>query len=81
MKNLVFFVFKERIGDEVEEQKKIIAWLYLRVSTFDQSRFGHSLDEQEDRLKKLCEYKEYEIYKVYREEGVSAKSMKRPKFQ
>lgn len=81
MKNLVFFVFKERIGDEVEEQKKIIAWLYPRVSTFDQSRFGHSLDEQEDRLKKLCEYKEYEIYKVYREEGVSAKSMKRPKFQ
>lgn len=65
----------------MEEQKKIIAGLYPRVSTEDQSRYGHSLDEQEDRLKKLCDYKEYEIYKVYREEGVSAKSMKRPMFQ
>jgi site-specific DNA recombinase len=63
------------------QEKKIIAGLYPRVSTEDQSRYGHSLDEQEDRLKKLCEYKEYEIYKIYREEGVSAKSMKRPKFQ
>ena len=65
----------------MEENKKIIAGLYSRVSTEDQSRFGHSVDEQEDRLKKLCDYKEYKIYKVYREEGVSAKSMKRPMFQ
>ncbi len=64
-----------------EKETKIIAGLYPRVSTEDQSRYGHSLDEQEDRLKKLCDYKEYEIYKIYREEGVSAKSMKRPKFQ
>ncbi len=63
------------------QEKKMIAGLYPRVSTEDQSRYGHSLDEQEDRLKKLCDYKEYKIYKIYREEGVSAKSMKRPKFQ
>ena len=31
------------------EQKKIIAGLYPRVSTEDQSRFGHSLDEQEEK--------------------------------
>lgn len=60
---------------------KVIAGLYPRVSTEDQSRFGHSLDEQEDRLKKLCEFKDYEIYKVYREEGVSAKDTNRPKFK
>lgn len=65
----------------MEEQKKVIAGLYPRVSTDDQSRFGHSLDEQEDRLKKLCEFKDYEIYKVYREEGVSAKDTNRPKFK
>ena len=53
----------------------------VSVSTEDQSRFGHSLDEQEDRLKKLCEFKGYEIYKVYREEGVSAKNTNRPKFK
>ena len=50
-----------------EGNTKVIAGLYPRVSTEDQSRFGHSLDEQEDRLKKLCEFKGYEIYKVYRE--------------
>lgn len=65
----------------MEEQKKVIAGLYPRVSTEDQSRFGHSLDEQEDRLKKLCEFKDYEIYKVYREEGVSAKDTNRHKFK
>lgn len=65
----------------MEEQKKVIAGLYPRVSTEDQSRFGHSLDEQEDRLKKICEFKDYEIYKVYREEGVSAKDTNRPKFK
>ena len=53
----------------------------IRVSTEDQSRFGHSLDEQEDRLRKLCEFKGYKIYKVYREEGVSAKNTNRPKFK
>jgi len=53
----------------------------VRVSTEDQSRFGHSLDEQEDRLRKLCKFKGYKIYKVYREEGVSAKNTNRPKFK
>lgn len=65
----------------MKEEKEIICGLYPRVSTEDQSRFGHSLDEQEDRLRKLCEFKGYKIYKVYREEGVSAKNTNRPKFK
>ncbi|MCI8778078.1 MAG: recombinase family protein [Bacilli bacterium] len=64
-----------------QEETEVICGLYPRVSTEDQSRFGHSLDEQEDRLRKLCEFKGYKIYKVYREEGVSAKNTNRPKFQ
>lgn len=32
-------------------------------------------------MKKLCDFKGYKIDKIYREEGVSAKSMDRPKFQ
>ncbi len=64
-----------------QEENEIICGLYPRVSTEDQSRFGHSLDEQEERLQKLCEFKGYKIYKVYREEGVSAKNTNRPKFQ
>jgi len=63
------------------KNEKIVVGLYPRVSTEDQSRFGHSLDEQEDKLRKLCDFKDYEIYKVYREEGVSAKNTNRPKFQ
>ena len=61
--------------------EKIVVGLYPRVSTEDQSKFGHSLDEQEDKLRKLCDFKDYEIYKVYREEGASAKNMNRPKFK
>lgn len=65
----------------MKEETETICGLYPRVSTEDQSRFGHSLDEQEDRLKKLCEFKGYKIYKVYCEEGVSAKNTNRPKFK
>lgn len=64
-----------------EEKKNVIAGLYPRVSTDDQVREGFSLDEQEKEMKKLCMYKNYQIYKVYCEEGVSAKNMNRPKFQ
>ena len=64
-----------------EEKKNVIAGLYPRVSTDDQVREGFSLDEHEKEMKKLCMYKNYQIYKVYREEGVSAKNMNRPKFQ
>ncbi len=63
------------------EKKNFVVGIYPRVSTEDQSRFGFSLDEQEESLKRLCEWKGYMIYKIYREEGVSAKSMNRPKFQ
>ena len=65
----------------MSEKKNFIVGLYPRVSTEDQSRYGHSLDEQEESMKKLCDFKGYTIYKIYREEGVSAKSMDRPKFQ
>lgn len=58
-----------------------VAGIYIRVSTEDQAREGHSLDEQEDRLKKLCDYKQYQIYKVYVDAGISAKDTNRPQFQ
>ncbi len=63
------------------ERKNVIAGLYPRVSIDDQVREGFSLDEQEEEMKRLYEYKNYQIYKVYHEEGVSAKNMNRPKFQ
>lgn len=60
-----------------EEKKNFVVGIYPRVSTEDQSRFGSSLDEQEESLRRLCDYKGYKIYKIYREDGVSAKSMNR----
>ncbi len=53
---------------------KKIAGLYIRVSTEDQAREGFSLPEQEKRLRAMCEYKGYEIYKVYKDAGISAKT-------
>ena len=63
------------------DDKKFVVGLYPRVSTEDQSRFGHSLDEQKERMLKLCDYKNYEVYKVYEDAGISAKDMNRPAFQ
>lgn len=62
----------------MNEEKKI-AGLYIRVSTEDQAREGFSLPEQEKRLRAMCEYKNYEIYK---DAGISAKTgNKRPEFE
>lgn len=59
-----------------------VAGIYIRVSTEDQAREGFSLPEQEKRLRAMCEYKGYDIYKVYEERGVSAKTgNNRPKFK
>jgi len=54
----------------------------IRVSTEDQAREGFSLPEQEKRLRAMCEYKGYEIYKLYKDAGISAKTVNyRPAFE
>lgn len=54
----------------------------IDVSTEDQAREGFSLPEQEKRLRAMCEYKGYEIYKVYKGAGISAKiGNHRPAFE
>lgn len=63
------------------DDKKYVVGLYPRVSTEDQFRNGHSLGEQKERMLKLCDYKNYEVYKVYEDAGISAKDMNRPAFQ
>ena len=65
----------------MKEERKV-AGIYIRVSTEDQAREGFSLGEQEEKLKQLCDYKGYEIYKIYCDAGISAKDIEhRPKFQ
>ena len=66
----------------MEKDEKKIAGIYIRVSTEDQAREGFSLGEQEEKLRQLCKYKNFEILKVYKDAGISAKNMKdRPAFQ
>lgn len=63
-------------------KEKKVAGLYIRVSTEDQAREGFSLPEQEKRLRAMCEYKNYEVYDVYEERGISAKTGNyRPEFE
>ncbi len=65
----------------MEEEKKKICGLYLRVSTDDQVREGFSLPEQRKRLEGFCDYKGYEIKDYYEDAGISAKTgNKRPEF-
>ena len=41
-----------------------------------------SLLEQKEKLLQLCKFKEYEVFKVYEDAGISAKNIKdRPAFQ
>ena len=63
------------------DEKIKSAGIYIRVSTFDQAREGFSLGEQEERLKEFCDFKRYNIYKVYQDAGISAKNDKRPAYQ
>ena len=63
-------------------EKKNVAGIYIRVSTEDQAREGFSLGEQKEKLEALCKYKGYEVYKVYKDAGISAKDIThRPQFQ
>jgi len=54
--------------------------LYVRVSTDRQVAEGESLEEQEQRLREFCKARNWNIVKVYCEEGQSAKDTNRPKF-
>jgi site-specific DNA recombinase len=64
------------------DNERKTAGVYIRVSTEDQAREGFSLGEQEEKLLQLCNFKELEVYKVYKDSGISAKDMEhRPQFQ
>ena len=49
-----------------------LALCYTRVSTVEQSKFGFSLDAQEQRLRAYCQAAGLEVVELIREEGVSA---------
>ncbi|MGM9969834.1 MAG: recombinase family protein [Anaeroplasma sp.] len=55
------------------------AALYTRVSTDEQVEKGFSLDAQKRRLIEFCAKNNYEIYKLYTDEGISGHSIEKRK--
>jgi site-specific DNA recombinase len=52
--------------------------LYVRVSTEEQAVEGFSINGQIDILTQYCISSEYDVVKVYKDEGYSAKTLNRP---
>lgn len=57
-------------------ETKPLAAIYIRVSTEEQARQGISLSAQEEALKNYASALGYEIFKMYKDEGKSAKDIK-----
>ncbi|GIU69714.1 MAG: hypothetical protein KatS3mg002_0950 [Candidatus Woesearchaeota archaeon] len=57
------------------------AAIYVRVSTEEQAKEGFSLAGQEQALKEHAKLLGYEVYKIYKDEGKSAKDLHRPALQ
>jgi len=57
----------------------MIARLYVRVSTEEQVKYGFSLDAQEEDLKNYCKSHNYSIAALYKDEGISASTIKKRK--
>lgn len=58
----------------------INAGVYIRVSTEDQAREGHSLEQQRKLCIEYCNKLGFNVYKVYEDAGISAKDTNRPKY-
>jgi site-specific DNA recombinase len=54
---------------------------YVRVSTEEQTLMGVSLDAQEEKIKAYCIAKEWDLIRVARDEGYSAKGLNYPRIQ
>lgn len=56
--------------------KEILVAIYVRVSTTDQAEKGYSLDAQRDLLTKWAGERDYGIYYIYADEGISGKDIR-----
>jgi len=58
------------------KETKPLGAIYIRVSTEDQAKHGISLKAQEEALKNYASALGYELSKIYKDEGKSAKDIK-----
>jgi len=69
------------MAPKISTKKPKVA-IYIRVSTEEQAREGYSLSAQESALKDYIGMMGYDLFKIYRDEGKSAKDIKhRPALQ
>lgn len=54
---------------------------YIRVSTEEQVLEGYSIDAQKNRIIEYCQVNGFDLIDYYIDEGISGKSLKRPKVQ
>lgn len=52
--------------------------IYTRVSTREQAQEGYSISEQENTLRMYCQLKEWTVYDVYSDPGLSGSNLDRP---
>ena len=63
---------------QTEKPEKIIAALYCRVSTYDQTVLEYSsLDHQEEELRDWCKREKWDVYDVYVDSAKSGGSMEK----
>ena len=53
-----------------ENNKKRVA-IYIRVSSEEQAKEGYSLEAQKKKLEEYAEFKDWWVYKVYEDAGIS----------
>lgn len=59
----------------------VSAALYVRVSTEEQAMEGYSIDAQKELLTNYCIAQDYEIFRIYADEGFSGRSDRRPAYR
>lgn len=76
---------RETLSTQCKEVKMIkktpikpIVAIYARVSTEEQAKEGLSIDAQIDKCKSFCQARDWDVFKVYKDAGYSAGSLRRP---
>lgn len=69
------------MGDIIQQatqQYQKRAFIYVRVSTDRQAEEGYSIPQQIERLKKYCEAMNWQVAKIYTDDGYSGGDLERP---
>ncbi len=66
------------MGPSSSDKDKMRAAVYVRVSTEEQAQEGYSLDSQKEVLTNYCISEEWNVSKIYEDDGYSGRNIKRP---